>query len=730
MSSSFPARRGTLTALTVIAAAALFLLLTSGSAQALSPQPPKVNGNANFVIGAGKAGKVLKQSRVQVRKIAPARVARKGRNFVAKFPVRNVMRVVRTDVPLKGGVVFRKGKRAVKVRSLNLVVRRNGKVVVGGVIQRLGGKNTGLKATNLFRVNRKATVTTNGERTVVRVRNGKLSFFPGVARVVRKHLGLKRSPNGQFARFNLNAARTDFKPPVDPCVANPDGDGCPVIDPYLTECGVTATAKVPGSLPGALPLPVFADAKPTVGPATFDWGFKSSFRSYVVFGAGGSLKALDGAGTTGGPPVVSGFSFPTGSGQYAANDPADMTDDQAVLNSTGKAAFCATGHGFRVVVSNPTLVIDGDNSRVIADVDANLSGNWIPTQRVDLADLDLDGITPTYNKSGAEVTWGEIPATLTESGAKAICGVGAHTACSYTAGEELDPVNAAVETAYDTSDNDALATYVAANLPFPYPAAVGCEPQIPAGGAANTARTIDEHNSFEGTNYNWMQDPDRPAAQPDLSTGSAVSAGGFDWGVRTALRGTVNGTGEFNLSGGTTASNTPYVGNGPDSLPYPQANQNTIGQMAGPGKYFTWPAASSNAGFYDAGAPGDNTDDRLVLQTAGTVGFCNNMPIMGYGTVLSNPAIVIDGEDSRITVEVTTRFRLSWLRARVDFASIDLEGATFTATPNGGNVDLSWADAPAALTEDGARMVNVLAAGTYVEGAVLDPVTVKATVAE
>ncbi len=742
MSSSLVARRGIAAALAALAVA-LLCSLSLGSVTASAA--PVTTGNATFSIGAGKAGKALLKSGVKVNKVAPAQLSRKGRQFVAKLPVTGLEKAGRTDASLKGAFVFRKGKHAVKVTPLNVAVLKSGKIGVGGSIQKIKPKKSKVTFINLFNVAGKATVAENGLKTTLKIKQGKVSFSAAVIGKVKNQLGLKKAPRGQVAVLNLNAVRTDEEP-VDPCVENPDAEGCPVIDPYLAECSVAATAKVPGSLPAPAALPTLTGAKDIVAPGSFDWGFKSSFRSYIVFGASGSLKALDGASTVGGPPVISGFSFPSSYGKYAANDPVDTTDDQVIINGSGSAVFCATGHNFRVVVSNPTLVINGDDSRVIADVDANLSGNWIPTQRVDLAELDLDGITPFYNKSGSSVNWGDVPATLTDSGAKAICGVGADAACSYVEGTELDPVNVAIETAYDTGAGDApawnaLATYVETNLPFPYPTSTdgGCTLPGTAGGGSNgsAARTVDEHNALGGTTAEWREDAAPAAALPEI-TGATANGGSLDWGVRSVLRGTINGTGEFNFAGGTSPSHTPYYGYGPGaSAPVfprptkPDTNDPITGDMGNtPGRFFNWPASG---GTFDEGAAGD-ADNRLVLRGTGQVTFCQTQSAQQYGTVLSNPIIVIDGANSRVSFDVATRYRLSWNRGRVDLVDLDLSEATFNSTTNGGTTTVAWnfpatgvnAD-PVELTQSGQRVWRLISA-TYIEGLLMDGLTVRATI--
>lgn len=566
--------------------------------------------------------------------------------------------------------------------------------------------------------------------------NGPLALTGEAAKALRTALGLDGITGGKLGSAAISAqvsAATPVPAPPAPEDKKPEPD--PLVDPYLAQCGVAATSKVTGTLPAAGALPTLTGAKTTTGPAALTWGFKAGFRSYVVFGASGTLQTLEGASTNGAPPVISSFNFPVTAGSYADNDPVDMTDDQAVIDGSGKALFCATGHEFRVVISNPTVVIDGEDSRIVADVDTNLTGVWTPSQRIDLADLDLDGITPFYNHSGAEVTWSDIPATLTESGAEAICGTGA---CSYVEGTELDPIDLAVKTPYDTGAGDAaawdaLATYVSTELPFPLPDPIqgGCEVGLPAGGSSANARTIDEHVGYGGTGSLWYENAAPAKAAPDLSAKTALTGGKFDWGFRSSLRGSINASGEFNLLG-TTTSHTPYYGHGPGATAPPAVPG--VGQMGGAGKYFRWPQATGS--YYDAVGAG-NADDRLVLRASGRVAFCQTQSAQRYATIFSNPTVIIDGANSRITIDVATRYRLSWVRGVVDFATLDLGGATVEETSAAGTTTVSWtfpdptgtptAVGPVKLTKEGERVVRVLSGGIYVEGLSLDGVGLAAS---
>jgi hypothetical protein len=175
------------------------------------------------------------------------------------------------------------------------------------------------------------------------------------------------------------------------------------------------------------------------------WAVKSSLNGYI--NSVGSIVGLNGAlvNRPPGPLTIppNNFLFEFDSGQLAENG-AGTEDDQAITNATGTVVYCNSPHGFRIAISNPTVVIDGANSRLIADVDTNISGDWMPTQRVDLVTLDLTSITPTV-QPGVRTTWSNVPTTLTQAGSDALrlCEVsvpGAPPGCLYPAGTAFAPI--------------------------------------------------------------------------------------------------------------------------------------------------------------------------------------------------------------------------------------------------------------------------------------------------
>jgi hypothetical protein len=481
----------------------------------------------------------------------------------------------------------------------------------------------------------------------VKLESAGLSLTSKGARALRAQLDLETLAVGRVGTADVDAQLTLAAPvpasapaqpgiptPVTPTPTPPD----PLVDPYAERCSLGVTSRVDGAAAGPAPAPVLSSPT-TVSGGAIDWGFQSSFRFYVVTISGGTIVPIAPASAPNQP--AEGFSFPAG-GEYAFNAAADSGDDQATIDGSGEVVLCNAPHGFRIVLSNPTVTIDGADSRLTVDVDTNMSGLHTPTQRVDLATLDSEDATPFYDENAKSVTWSDLPVALTQAGSEALalCGPGAPGPCDYEAGDELEPLSVTANTEAEVAWPFNASCDLSAVNPMPSPTTTDSWPPIPAA----------------------------PAALPSLTSPQAITDGSVSWGVRNSLRGTINATGQFNLSGGATRSD-------PTS-------------MSGAGKFFTWPASS---GQYEAGT-GDEPG-RLVLRATGTVGLCQVHPAQAYGTVLSNPTLVIDGANSHLTMDVSSRFRFSWTSGRVDVASLAIGNVVvekLADTPSVGQETIRW----------------------------------------
>ncbi|WP_170154359.1 HtaA domain-containing protein [Protaetiibacter intestinalis] len=174
----------------------------------------------------------------------------------------------------------------------------------------------------------------------------------------------------------------------------------------------------------------------TASDASLVWGFKESFRAYID----GSIA--NGEWTTEGDVAYATPVFTWTGGSGGADE-----DGALDVQYSGSVRF--TGHGgvLDTTVANPRVVIDGDRAVLLLDVTGTTQeGEAVSQTAVEFAELDLSGVERTVE--GDEVTWADIPATLTAAGAAAFG--------TYPEGEELDPVtitatveSGCVETAVD-----------------------------------------------------------------------------------------------------------------------------------------------------------------------------------------------------------------------------------------------------------------------------------------
>ncbi len=556
------------------------------------------------------------------------------------------------SLSLKSGIAKQiTGKRAPKTTVLPIVdvemlgaatIRTDGAVELTsqgksarlrGLMLQIAGKKTAISAKLGKR--RLIVFRAEGEPLIdassLQLEKAQLSLTDNGARALRARLGLDSLSAGRLGTVSVDARFAAPAPAPAPVAAGSDAkpSGKPSdpqqVDPYAQQCALKVKSKVAGSAAGPAPAPTLSSPVALNG-GKIEWGFSGDLRFYVVQISGGALVPIAPAEVLNPPlpaPQIGAFRFPAGSGSFAINSADDDSDDQAIVNGQGEVVLCNSPHGFRVTLSHPTVTIDGADSRLTVDVDTNMSGIWTPTQRVDLATLDLDDASPFYNENAKTVTWTDLPVSLTEAGAQALQLCDPHNPgpCDYEEGDALDPLTVTASTASGAA--------------WPFNAA--CNLASPA------------------TSSEWPAAPAAPVAAPTLGSPSPVSSGSIGWGVRNSLRNTVQtAPGVFNLSGGATRSD------GAD--------------MSGPGKFFTWPGTS---GEYEAGSPG-----KLVLRGTGSVGLCNTTH--GFGTVLSNPTLTIDGANSRLTMDVSTRLGTSWTSGRVDIVSLAVSGVETSTTPGPG----------------------------------------------
>ncbi|HEX5713609.1 MAG TPA: HtaA domain-containing protein [Solirubrobacterales bacterium] len=560
------------------------------------------------------------------------------------------------------------GPAAVVGTSGSLSLSLKGKTVsLSDVTLQVGGKSTAIGAKLgkeklvFFRAKGKART----DASSVSLDNAALSLTSKGAKALREALGaggLSAGPVGTakfYAALVLEAPSQPVRSPLpappakidDGGLLPPDEGPAPIPYPYSAQCPVGKASgnpgfgSAPGTVAGIAALPTFdPGTEQSLSGNDIAWGFKTTFRNYVLNVGGdhakGTLQTLDGAGSTpaGATMAAAGstFDFPFANGTYEAGVAPDHSDDKLVTSATGTALFCKSGHGFSVVIKDPTVTIDGANSRITADVGVNQNGTWYPFQRADIAELDLSGVEPQVGDGGNTLVWEDIPVKLSADGATAT-GL-------YPAGETLDPIT--VETSLD-------------------------RPML-------TQCTIASGDVPPTTAVDFTQ-----AVLPTLTNPVTGSGGTINWGFRRSLRSSVQATGTFQLLGGATAGFPGNMGGGNEPAP-----------AGGLGKFFRFPIASYQ---YEEGVPGDPSDDRLIATSNATVGFCN--PAAGnYGVVISKPTLIIDGGNSRLVANVysysggfPTPSPKGWLGGRVDLVDLDTSAVGATSGLN----SVRWGDVPA-----------------------------------
>ncbi|HEV7771488.1 MAG TPA: HtaA domain-containing protein [Solirubrobacterales bacterium] len=640
----------------VAALAALGLAAALPTAAAATP----ATGSVDLTLKPNGAGSLLSQ-KVQVRYSAKtgksgatkralrAKQGKKGSAKRVSLPVDDLVLGESSTASTSGGLLFSLQGSKARVHSLTVKFGPNA-IAVHGTI---GGKRI-----LVFRAESKAQRSASS----LQLDDAELILTGNGAEALGDRLGLETLAAGPQGSLAAKAAVTQSEKKEATPAPKPgiliDAPVYPV-DPYAATCNVPAgkAGSVPGKVAGIAADPSFDVDQDATG-TTIEWGFKQDFRDYVLnFAPGGSLPALEGAtahpaGATMASPG-SFFEFALADGTYEGGSQPNGVDDKLVADGTGAMLFCKPGHGFDIVFKNPTVTIDGANSRVTADVGVNDNGTWHEFQRADIAELDLTGITPQVSDSGRAITWVNVPATLTADGALA-------SSLPYPAGEQLDPI-----TVRTTVNRPLLA-----------------ECGIDAGTATPGPVTLTQ------------------AALPTLTSPVIGTGGTINWGFRRSTRATGVSGGHLDLLGGATEG---YPGN--------MGGTNNPPPAGGQGKFFRFPIARYA---YDAGTA-SATDDRLIATSNATVGFCN-VNQGAFGVVISKPTLIVNGASSRIVANAYGyRGGFGWTGGRVDLVNLDASAVNVVATPttvSWGEITADNTPLTTAIPVSGALLTEALSPST------------------
>jgi len=168
--------------------------------------------------------------------------------------------------------------------------------------------------------------------------------------------------------------------------------------------------------------PTASAAETAITDGSVTWGVKASWRSYIgesgISIAGGVTRAAGGA-----------FTWPVESGTF------DDGTKVLELDLGGSVHFTAHEGALDMTISEPRLVIDGDDPQLLADVvsRSETTGEMVDYGEIPLATLDLDSGSP-ITASGT-TTWAPLDARLAADAVRAFGGF-------YGSGIAIDPVSA------------------------------------------------------------------------------------------------------------------------------------------------------------------------------------------------------------------------------------------------------------------------------------------------
>lgn len=184
----------------------------------------------------------------------------------------------------------------------------------------------------------------------------------------------------------------------------------------------------------ALSLPAAASATPVlvedptsstcvVTGGDLQWGVKESFRSYISGTiANGGWTVADGASYE--TPLFS-WSNPVGE--------VDAVTGEGSVSFTGSVHFAGHDNVLNLVISNPTIVLNGDGTgQLLLDVTSNNVQGELVIDEAQVFFSKLEGIDTSDPASGA-MSLTDVSAVLTADGAKSFGEF-------YSSGDEIDPL--------------------------------------------------------------------------------------------------------------------------------------------------------------------------------------------------------------------------------------------------------------------------------------------------
>ncbi|MFF7458563.1 HtaA domain-containing protein [Kitasatospora sp. NPDC008115] len=403
-------------------------------------------------------------------------------------------------------------------------------------------------------------------------------------------------------------------------------------------------------------------AEGRVSGGRLDWGIKQSFLTYVTGPIAQGKWSLNGGAAT---VAGSGFRFHSATGTY---DPAG-----GALSAAFSGGVRFTGHqenganALDLSIGKLTFrAAAGGGAGLYADVSSKSreTGQVSNASQAKLADLSLAGVD--LRGASGTLTLSNVPATLTDAGAKAFGGF-------YTAGTALDPVNLSVNlpAAQPTQTPAAPTTPAASPSPSVTASATATASATPSAAPSTTAPAA----------------PETPAETPAPTTAPAAATefanGALDWGVRRTFRDYVTGA-------------------------IAQGRWEPTGGAADGGAFFRWTPAK---GGYDPAS------GALSAAFTGSVRFTGlkSGETFGLDLTLANPGVTVADGKGVLRADVSGR--------TPDGAAQQLTGVELaTFDPAGLKAEgglLRAVELPLTLTEPGGKAFG----GLYPAGTEMDPLS-------
>jgi hypothetical protein len=374
-------------------ALAVTATLATASAPAAAAPVAVAEGAARWTTG-GSVASDLARAGVSIRPGSVSRI--RGRRLALRITGGTTRTI---EHGFGAALVLRKGRRAVRVTEL--------RVRFGPQARITGRLDDGVERI-LFTLGGAELKRREGMATSRVLRP---SLTADAARSLRARLGVRTLRRGPFGTLSITARERR-----------------PAAGPLITTTTTTVTTTHAPAKPAGCPAPTAAPTgTPAVSGGTLEWGFKTSFRTYIRSGAAhGSIAVSGGAVET-----PNGFTFTSPRGLLRAD-------------GTGDARYAGTvyfeGHGsgdqalLRLWICRPRVVLTSPTAGVLrADIASRTleSQEVVEYPNVEVAELDLTNTTPTT--TGGTKTWTNVPTTLSLDAEGAFAGF-------YEAGQELDPL--------------------------------------------------------------------------------------------------------------------------------------------------------------------------------------------------------------------------------------------------------------------------------------------------